>query len=60
MVGSHIKSVYGIIIVLDQFEICVRLCERNQKTGKKKLGTEIGSFIYRYTHALQLIVLYTI
>lgn len=43
MVGSHIKSVYGIIIVLDQFEICVRLCERNQKTGKKKLGTEIGS-----------------
>lgn len=60
MVGSHIKSIYGIIIVLDQFKICVGLCARNQETGKKKLGTGIGSFIYRYTHVLQLIVLYTV
>lgn len=60
MVGSHIKSVYGIIIVLDQFKICIGLCERNQETGKKKLGTEIGSFIYRYTYALKLIVLYIV
>lgn len=60
MIGSHIESIYGIIIVLNQFKICVGLCKRNQETGKKKLGTGIGSFIYRYTHALQLIVLCTV